>query len=179
MSSKNKRLTASIGMNQAAAGRAGRCSSPRPKGAALSWCSAKRLASFARLPLATHSCDSNNYAGRSSSICGTSTHLIPFRQSQGGGVSILLTCLCFQMSCSCCRSAVSIPPGCSVLRTAQHLHQLTATCGLPAAGSSVPTPPTRMGLGTLLTAGHPTALRLHAAREACCPCEEREEALLD
>lgn len=109
----------------------------------------------------------------------THTHLIPFRQSQGGGVSILLTCLCFQMSCSCCRSAVSIPPGCSVLRTAQHLHQLTATCGLPAAGSSVPTPPTRMGLGTLLTAGHPTALRLHAAREACCPCEEREEALLD
>lgn len=116
---------------------------------------AKRLASSARLPLAAHSCDSNNYAGRSASICGISTHLIPFRQSQGGGVSVLLTCLCFQMSLSCCRSAVSIPPGCSVLRTAQCLHQLTATCGLAAAGGSVPTLPTRMGRGTPLTPRSP------------------------
>lgn len=142
---------------------------------------AKRLASSARLPLAAHSCDSNNYAGRSASICGISTHLIPFRQSQGGGVSVLLTCLCFQMSLSCCRSAVSIPPGCSVLRTAQCLHQLTATCGLAAAGGSVPTPPTRMGRGTpLKPCSHPAHPRApHCPLAMRSEGSEREEASLD
>lgn len=41
------------------------------------------------------SCDSNNYARRSVSVCGTATHLIPFKRSHEGVVSVLLTCLCF------------------------------------------------------------------------------------
>ena len=64
--------------------------------------------------------------------------------------------------------------------TARRLHQLTATCGWPAAGSSVPTPPTRMGRGTLLTPCSPQGTPLpsgRAQRGKRALCVRREKRL--
>lgn len=90
--------------------------SPRPAASPLWKASSLRLLSALpsslHHPLSSpsphHSCGSNK--GRSVSLCGVSTRLIPLRQSRGGGVSASLTCLCFEISLSCSRPAASTPP---------------------------------------------------------------------
>lgn len=62
---------------------------------------AERLASSAASPSLRRSCDGHNDAGRSVCVRGISARWIPGRPSHGGGVSAVLTCLCFQSGSPC------------------------------------------------------------------------------